>query len=229
MEILEAIKKRHSVRRYQDKALDADTISKLNTFIQECNTKSGLHIQLCVNEPKAFESKLAHYGTFRNVKNYIAVVGLDTPYLQEKCGYYGEKIVLYMTQLGLQSCWAALTYSKRKCACRIDRGEKLVCVIALGYGETEGSPHKVKPLGKLFRTDNKEIPEWFKRGLKAAQLAPTAVNQQKFLFTLSGRTVSAKALTGFYTKLDLGIVKYHFEAGAGEGSFEWDKDSQPPV
>lgn len=57
--------------------------------------------------------------------------------------------------------------------------------------------------------------------MKAALLAPTAMNQQKFRFTLSGNEVSAKSTGGFYSKMDLGIVKFHFEEGAGRENFTW--------
>ena len=65
------------------------------------------------------------------------------------------------------------------------------------------------------------VPSWFQSGIDAALLAPTAMNQQKFCFSLEGNTVSAKAGKGFYTQLDLGIVKYHFEIGAGKEHFQW--------
>ena len=54
-------------------------------------------------------------------------------------------------------------------------------------------------------------------------LAPTAMNQQKFTLTYANGRVSAKAGSGFYTKVDLGIVKYHFEIGAGRENFSWDQ------
>lgn len=57
---------------------------------------------------------------------------------------------------------------------------------------------------------------------EAALLAPTAMNQQKFTLHRENRTVSAKAGSGFYTKIDLGIVKYHFELGAGKENFAWE-------
>ena len=66
------------------------------------------------------------------------------------------------------------------------------------------------------------MPDWFKSGVEAELLAPTAMNQQKFLFSFDGNRVSAKAGMGFYTKVDLGIVKYHFEVGAGTENFEWE-------
>ena len=64
-------------------------------------------------------------------------------------------------------------------------------------------------------------PDWFKKGIDAALLAPTAMNQQKFQFTLKENRVLAKAGIGFYSKIDLGIVKYHFEIGAGKKNFDW--------
>ena len=59
------------------------------------------------------------------------------------------------------------------------------------------------------------MPDWFARGMEAVLLAPTAMNQQKFYFTLEGDRVRARAGRGFLTKMDLGIVKYHFEAATG--------------
>ena len=64
-------------------------------------------------------------------------------------------------------------------------------------------------------------PDWFLRGVDAALLAPTAMNQQKFMFRLENGRVSARAGLGFYSKVDLGIAKYHFELGAGKANFQW--------
>lgn len=222
MGIFEVMEKRHSVRRYTDKKIDENTKNELLKVIKECNSESGLNIQLCTEEPKAFDSFMAHYGKFNNVKNYIAIVGKKSDDFQEKCGYYGEKVVLKAAELGLNTCWVALTFSKGNTVCKIEKGEKLCCVIALGYGETQGVAHKSKSIEELSKVDG-VMPDWFKKGMEAACLAPTAMNQQKFLITLEGNEVKAKALTAFYSKLDLGIVKYHFELGAGKGNFKWVK------
>ena len=180
--IIEAINNRHSVRRYTDKKIDENIKSELLETIDECNREG----------------------------NYIAIVGKKGNDFYEKCGYYGEKVVIKATQLGLNTCWVALTFSKGNAMCRIEDGEKLCCVIALGYGETQGVAHKSKPIEQLCRVKG-DMPDWFKRGMEAVVLAPTAMNQQKFLISLDGNKVNAKALTAFYSKLDLGIVKYHFE------------------
>lgn len=177
-------------------------------------------MQLVLDEPHAFEGFMAHYGKFSGVRNYIALIGRKGNDLEEKCGYYGEKIVLYAQTLGLNTCWVGLTYSKVKSAFQIDPGEKLCLVIAIGYGQTQGVSHNSKPREKVMNTEASP-QDWFLRGIDAALLAPTAMNQQKFTFTCKGNLVSAKAGLGFYSKTDLGIVKYHFELGAGKENFRW--------
>lgn len=219
MDVLEAMKERHSVRSYTEQPLSEKLIMELQSEIDACNQQSGLSIQLVINEPNAFSGIMAHYGKFINVRNYIALVGKKGPGLDEAIGYYGERIILRATMLGLDTCWVGLTYNKRKCGCIVAKDETLRCVISIGYGKNHGLPHRSKPLEALCKAANK--PEWFRNGMKAAMLAPTATNQQKFFFTLMGETVNAEATGGFYSKVDLGIVKYHFELGAGIHNFKW--------
>lgn len=218
MNLSEAMNERHSVRQYTDRPLDEAAISALRQEIDDCNKESGLHIQLVTNEPKAFDGFMAHYGKFSGVTNYIAMIGSKGPTLDEKCGYYGERLVLLAQQLGLNTCWVAMTYSKIKTAFEVRSGEKLCIVIAIGYGQTQGVPHKSKAFGEVAQGD---APDWFQKGVEAALLAPTAMNQQKFMFIQKDNRVSVKAGMGFYAKIDLGIVKYHFEAGAGKDGWEW--------
>ena len=216
---MEAIRSRHSVRAYSDKEIEADKKKTLQDKIDEINQESGLHFQLVSDEPKAFDGFMAHYGKFSGVTDYFALIGKKSDDLQEKCGYYGEQLVLLAQQLGLNTCWVAMTYSKVKSAYQIDSGEKLVIVISLGYGNTQGVAHKSKAAADVSRSDAAD--DWFVQGVEAALLAPTAMNQQKFRFEKSGNKVSARAGTGFYSKIDLGIAKLHFEIGAGKENFSW--------
>lgn len=233
-ELMRAIAERHSVRKYKDIPLEEETAAKLQAVIDSVNEESGLHIQLVLNEPRAFSSIMAHYGKFSGVTSYIAMAGNKSADFQEKIGYYGEKIVLEAQLLGLNTCWVAATYRRVPGTITLEKGEKLSVVIALGYGETQGNTHKSRPLRELCDFEGTEksaegkagllaaAPSWFKEGLDAAQMAPTAMNQQKFCFVLNQNgTVKATAPMGFYTKMDLGIVKYHFEVAAGLENFEW--------
>ena len=219
MELMEAIRARHSVRSCSDRPIEPEKKQALTKKIEEINKESGLHIQLICDEPKAFDGFMAHYGKFSGVTNYFALIGKKSDDLSEKCGYYGEQLVLLAQQLGLNTCWVAMTYTKVKSAYQIDAGEKLVIVISLGYGNTQGVPHKSKAVAEVSKADTDSA--WFTRGVEAALLAPTAMNQQKFRFEKTGDKVTATAGTGFYTKIDQGIAKLHFEIGAGKENFKW--------
>ena len=222
MDILQAMQQRHSVRTYLDKEIEDFKVSQLKQLANECNEQSGLNIQIVTNHPDAFDNFLAHYGKIVGAKNYIAMVGKKGGDLYEKVGYYGQKLVLLAQQLGLNTCWLALTYSKRKSRVNVEKDQKLACIISLGYGANQGVPHKNKPLDKVCKMDE-NTPQWFKDGMTAVMLAPTAVNQQKFWFEQKDGIVVAKAKKGFYSKMDLGIVKLHFEIGAGAHNFIWKK------
>lgn len=212
MDILEVMKERHSVRQYSGKKIESGIREALTALADECNAESGLNIQIIFDEPKCFDSMMAHYGKFSGVENYIALVGKKEAGLDEKAGYYGEKLVLKAQELGLNTCWVAMTHGKS--TAQIKKGEKLACIIALGYGATQGVSHTNKPVEQLCNCAS-GMPDWFSKGMKAALLAPTAMNQQKFYIRLENGKASASAGKGFYTKMDLGIVKYHFEAASG--------------
>lgn len=214
MDMLELMKARHSVRQYTDRKIEQPVRDELMSLLQECNEESGLNMQIVFDEPDCFDSMMAHYGKFKGASNYIALIGKKSADLDEKCGYYGEKLVLKAQELGLNTCWVAMTYGKGKCAAKTASGEKRPVIIALGYGENQGVAHKNKELSAVCNCAG-HMPDWFAKGMEGALLAPTAINQQKFYFTLEGDRVTAKAGKGFYTKVDLGIAKYHFEALSG--------------
>ena len=227
MTLQEAIQARHSVRAYKEQPLADETVKVLVDKITELNQEGSLHMQLILNEPKAFQGTLAKYGKFRHVNNYIVMAGKKVDDLDERVGYYGEQLVLLAQTLGLNTCWVGLSYSKVPGTYVLEEGEKIACYIAIGYGETQGVGHKIKTVEQVSNVSD-ITPSWFKKGIEAALLAPTAVNQQKFSFEYVGTSNNrhqVRAKKGFsmigYTKMDLGIAKYHFEIGAGEVNFEW--------
>lgn len=223
MDLKEAIAARHSVRRYLDKPLTSDQVATLQASIARINAESGLHIQLVLDEPKAFSTGLFKYGAFSGVKNYLVMAGMKGGDVEESVGYFGEELVLLAQTLGLNTCWVGLTYKRIPGTYQLNPGERVHCVISLGYGETPGVQHPMKPRERFFEAEG-PLPDWFIAGLDAALLAPTAINQQKFKFILhaDGR-VEARALRSLagYTRMDLGIARYHFEIGAAPERVNW--------
>ncbi len=220
---LEALQSRHSVRKYQDRPLEASDVAALQEEISKINKEGDLHMQLVLNERKAFKGFLS-YGNFSNVSNYVMVVGKKSDSLEYRAGYYGEKLVLFAQRIGLNTCCVGLTYKKVDGAFEVGSDEKVVLCIAVGYGEADGfRSHKIKRPDQVSNV-TPDSPEWFKKGVDAALLAPTAVNQQKFYFEYipenKVKPSKGTSLVG-YTKIDLGIAMYNFEIGAGRENFQW--------
>ena len=216
---MDLMRSRHSVRQYTEQPIPAAVREELDSCAAELNAAGGLHMQILYDEPECFRSRLAHYGRFENCRNYIALMGRKAPDLEERCGYCGERLVLKAQELGLNTCWVALTHGKSRAVAA--EGEAEVILIALGYGKTQGTPRKSRSAEAVSNL-SADSPAWFRRGVEAALLAPTAVNQQKFRITLTDGKVSIRpGVLGTNLKIDLGIVKCHFELGAGRENFEW--------
>ena len=222
MELLEAIGKRHSVRHYTSAPLPQNIVNTLKSAIIDINKQAQLNIQLITNEPRAFTGIFA-YGKFSGVANYFVMAGERSPDLHEKIGYYGEKLVLLAQQLGMNTCWAGMSYRKIADTYKLNANETILCYIALGYGENQGVSHRIKTIEQISNV-SADSPPWFIDGCQAALLAPTAINQQKFRFEYAGGdNVIAKrgfSLVG-YTRIDLGIAKLHFEIGAKNSRLKW--------
>jgi hypothetical protein len=219
MTLLEAIEQRHSVRHYLRKPIAEEAVAALRRKIAECNEQGGLHMQLVLNEPKGFSGLFA-YGSFSGVENYVVVACRKSGDIDEAVGYYGEQVVLLAQQLGLGTCWAGLSYRKVDGAFTLADGERVACMIAIGYPDDPGRKLRRKSVEDVSNA-SAATPDWFRRGVEAALKAPTAINQQKFRFEYSedgGKpTVCASRLFSLvgYTKIDLGIAKLHFEIASG--------------
>lgn len=227
MTLQEAIQARHSVRAYTGRPLTDEDAQALQVKIEELNRMGQLHIQLIRNEPKAFLGPFARYGKFRNVTDYLVMAGVKADDLDDRIGYYGEQLVLFAQTIGLNTCWVGLSYTKIPDTYVLNEGEVIQAYISIGYGATQGVSHKIKRIDQVSNVSD-STPEWFHRGVEAALLAPTAINQQKFSFEYVGNTdglPQVRAKKGFslvgYTHMDLGIAKYHFEIGAGKDNFNW--------
>ena len=183
-------------------------------FIAHLNTGAGEHV--CITSATNMKKgDLVFYAGAGSVLPNGMELGTRDFHGVESFG-----MMLSAQELGLNTCWVALTHGKSRAV--ISPGEKEVIIISLGYGKTPGTARKSRAESDVSNI-TEASPEWFRRGIEAALLAPTAVNQQRFRFELSGdNTVTAKAgLLGTNLKVDLGIVKCHFEAGAGKENFIW--------
>ena len=216
MDTIEAIRVRHSVRQYSGRPIPEDVRSELERVIEERNQEDGIsHVQIFYGDPACFDSFIAHYGKFDGVQNYIAMAANKQEGAMERLGYIGEELVLTAQKMGLNTCWVAGSFNRKACKAKVGSDQKLYAVIAIGYGMTRGKASKSKDFDAVSKTRRQEAADWYVRGVEAALLAPTAMNQQKFVFEQTGEMARLSTKFGFYTKLDKGIVRYHFEAASG--------------
>lgn len=215
MNDIEAIRARHSVRNYKPLRIEAEKVAKLNEKIEELNKEGNLHLQLIEDAGKTYNKIFNRAMGLGSAPSVIACVGKEGEDLDQRVGYYGEKLVLFAQQLGLNTCWTG-TFNKKTIEAEVGSDERLVIAIAIGYGETQGKVRKSKDSSQVTEVEG-ERPEWFDRGVEMALLAPTAVNQQKFTIKLKADgTVEFVDKGGVLSQVDLGIVKCHFEIGAKE-------------
>lgn len=218
MTLQEAMKERHMVRKYKDKEISPDILEKLNANIQQNNEKYGLAMELRVNDTSAFNAVIKLI-LAKGVKNFLVLSGIDAPDLDEKLGYCGADFMLHAQMLGLNTWWVGGTFNRGKLNADAG-GNKVIGVIAFGYGESQGKQHKSKTYDDVAVYEGK-TPIWFFDGVEAALLAPTALNKQVFSITGKDGKVKISCNNGIFTGADLGLVKYHFELGAGKNNFQW--------
>ena len=211
MENYDLIVARHSVRQYLPKPIEADKRALIEEEIKNLNKESGLRMQAIYDEPKCFDSFMAHYGKFTNVSSYFSLVGKKGKDLDRLAGYYGEKLVLFVQSLGLNTCWVALSHGKSKAD--IQKGEKESIIISVGYGAIQGLPHKSKKIEDVCPFFEDLSPEE-QKGVQATLLTPTAMNQQKFFFKRQeGELVLS--VSGVCGDINAGIIQCHYELASG--------------
>lgn len=216
----EAIKERHMVRQYTNKAIPANVVELLNQRIAENNEKYDLNLVLVTGNSDGIGS-MAKLLLSKTVNNYIVLAGMDTPKLDEKLGYCGADLILYAQTLGLNTWWIGGMFNGKGALKNISSKDVRVNgVIAIGYGRTQGIPHKSKTASEISEY-NGDAPQWFIDGVDALLYAPTALNKQPYTVKGDGNKVSISAGKGHFSRIDLGIGKYHFEVGAGKENFEW--------
>lgn len=220
MTLQEAMHERHMVRKYMDKPIEDELVQQINNRISKNNVKYSISMKLVTNNTSGFNA-LIKLILAKGVKNFVILAGENQNGLDEKLGYCGTDIMLFAQTLGLNTWWVGGTFNRN--VRNIVPGKKVIGIIAVGYGVTQGVPHKSKSYEDVAHY-NGEAPSWFKAGVEAALLAPTALNKQDFTVEGNGEKVKIYCNNGsIFSGADLGIVKYHFELGAGTDSFVWDE------
>ena len=245
--VIELIKMRKSYRTYNGKLIENITLQKLIDYIGKTNEEVKIKVRfILVNNNDIdgrSENKLGTYGFISGARSFI--VGIMDK--QEKnaleFGYLFEKIVLFATDLGLQTCWLGGTFNKSdfQQSASILENEFIPIVSPVGFKKekprflesamrTVVGADKRKPWNELFFEGNSTVPlsednaGSYAVPLEMVRLGPSASNKQPwriikdknaFHFFLC-RTNSYGVTFYDLQKNDIGIAKCHFELSANE-------------
>ncbi len=224
----QAIRQRISRRTYTKEHFTQEEIQTIHGMIEKVNQQSSLTITFKEDAAGAFSSLRKSYGMFKNVRSILVMKGKKNDSdLYEKIGYYGEQLVLELTDLGYGTCWVGGTFDKEQIS-DIAGDEEMVCVITVGKVPDMTFKEKLihnaisknrKPISERLKADG-NLPQWLSDGMTAVQLAPSAVNSQKPFFVYQNKQLTASVEVKYPLDLvDLGIAKKHFEIGAEHGTF----------
>ena len=217
MDLKLAMRQRRTVRKFTSEPLSPELISQLNDRVRANNERLELAISLKVGDESALPGALKLFFA-KGVRNYFVLAGSDRPGLDEDLGYASADLMLFAQALGLNTWWIGGTFSRKNVEQAVP-GKKVIGIVAVGFGVTPGTAHKSKMAAEASSYEGPE-PQWFADGVQAALLAPTALNKQCFRIAGAGNKVSITENGGAFSGADIGIVKYHFELGAGN-AFEW--------
>lgn len=223
-----AIENRISRRKFESEPITNQEKGRIISKIEELNKASGLTISFMEDGSGAFQKLRKTYGLFVNVRSVILMKGNKGDInFKEKIGYYGEDLVLDITDMGLGTCWVGGTFDKEELI--IGNNEELACVVVVG--KVAGTSLKEKMMRSIIHrkvksleeriVSDQPLPQWVTDGMKSVLLAPSARNTQKAIFKFEKNLLSAQIADDYGADLiDLGIAKKHFEIEAG-GKFDF--------
>ena len=221
MKMEDALRNRHTVRKYTDKKLQDSFIDVINERIELINQTHHLDMKLIVKDSRVLPIFMRLFFS-KGVRNYIILAGNQAKDLDERIGFAGSEIMLFLQTLGLNSWWVSGTYRHHHVKSKV-KNKEVRGIIVLGYGISNGVPHKSNktPL-EVSQYLSGDAPEWFSNGVEAALFAPTGLNKQRFKITGNQNNVKIEYEGGMFPGIDKGIIKHHFEIGAGKDNFNWE-------
>ena len=219
MDILQAVKQRHTVRQYTTQPLATELIAQIEQQLSQYNQQYHLQLTLCVSD-SSINNLTTRLAGGKDVMNYVVLAGPKTPEVDFQLGYVGADLLLFLQMLGLNSWWIGVTYQRIRLTLDFPHSQ-IAGIIALGYGNTSGKAHHSKKPSEVSLYNGSVQPIWFVNGVSTALLAPTAHNRQSF--TILGKDNKAAVICENRRgdNLEKGIITRFFEVGAGADQFVW--------
>lgn len=235
--VRETVEKRISVRGYDGKKVSEEIKRQIMDYADRlCNPLGPkVRIKLIEKSTAANGEKLGTYGIIKGTDLYFGAAVPRHEHALEALGYDVEQLVLYLTGLGLGTCWLGGTFNRSAFAAAMEVGEDEIFPIISPVGYPA---EKMRLIEKIMASGTKRerrmpwdelffdgdfgtvlTPEnagEYGRALDMVRLAPSAVNKQPWRVVKQGNTFhffERHSLSGGEVDLqrvDVGIAICHF-------------------
>ena len=239
--IINLIKERTSTRTYDGRGLEKEHFHELNAYLDKVNQEIKIKVRFKIvsnlGTGKEETRKLGTYGFIQGANTYIIGIMDKDDNDALEFGYIFEKIILFATDLGVQTCWLGGTFSKGNLTelAALNENEFIAIISPVGYKKgkmrvfetairTSAGSDKRKPWNELFFNKSmqplsEDEAGEFKAPLEMVRLGPSASNKQPWriikdenMFHFFICRNKGYGIIGYdLQKNDAGIAKCHFD------------------
>lgn len=233
---MKIIEKRRSVRTFKEDRVEGELRIEIESFLAKLEKDYQGKYRFPIID-STISGKIGTYGVIKGANTYIGGVLLENGNLVE-LGFLFEKIIIYLTNLNIGTCWIGGTFKRSKFFEAMDckEEERLLLITPIGFTEekmslkeksmrTLAQSDRRKDFDELFFNENLEPLDLyslkdFKEALDMVRIGPSASNKQpwrvikvdnSFHFYLSRTKDYAKSLDYDIQMIDMGIAMYHFD------------------
>lgn len=245
-----AIETRKSTRTFQKEPLSPVDIEKISGYLNKPENLIGpfgyqFEFELLIESEERDKDQIGTYGFIKNPQGYI----LGSSILETKSlfdyAYVLENIVLYLTAIGVGTCWLGGRFQKQEAMSQLSlkENEIIPAITPIGYPQEKQrlkermirsvlQARKRKPEEQLFYYEAFGQPlgdraEEFRQALHYVRIGPSAQNKQPWRLVFGNNLTQVH----FYVTnpladnplymcepqyLDIGIAYNHFKTGLDE-------------
>ena len=159
-DIERSIRKRRSVRTYDKRKVDLCMREKIMEYAEGLQNPLGPKVTFRLldkaSDPKG--DKLGTYGIIKGAELYVGAKIKREEYAPEALGYDFEQLVLYLTDMGLGTCWLGGTFNKGAFAEAMDVQDDEIFTIVSPIGYTADKMSLIEVMMRRGSGGDKRMP-----------------------------------------------------------------------
>lgn len=251
--VIETMQKRQSIRTYETQKITTDHLKEINDYFNEENNligpfgkKGQIELVQVTNNVTDKGIKLGTYGFIKNPSAYMIGITENNQYSLVDFAYTFQKLILFLTELGIGTCWMGGTFNRNSFEKEIQLDERrfIPCITPIGYPKQKQrvfdkavrlvvKADNKKSWDKLFYDANfestlrKENAGLLEVPIEMVRLGPSASNKQPWRLVVSDdrkichfyieHTPNYSTKLGYDMQLlDIGIAMCQFDLACQE-------------